>query len=87
MYTYYSETKLAVSCRLPFSERFFALPFMTVLEPSVKSDKIAKRRHKTTLQWTIQMLMQIVRWLENTPIILVGDGGFACGKMVSNQFL
>jgi DDE superfamily endonuclease len=72
---------LAMSWRFPFSERYFALPFMTVLEPSAKSDKLAKRRHKTTLQWTIQMLIQIVRWLKNTPIILVGDGGFACGEL------
>jgi hypothetical protein len=72
---------LAVSWRFPFSERFFALPFMTVLEPSAKSNKAANKRHKTTLQWTIQMIMQVVRWLKNTPIILVGDGGFACGKL------
>jgi len=72
---------LAVSWRFPFSERFFALPFMTVLEPSAKSDIVAKRRHKTTLQWTIQMLIQVVRWLKNTPVILVGDGGFACGAL------
>lgn len=72
---------LAMSWRFPFSGRYFALPFMTVLEPSSKSDKLAKRRHKTTLQWTIQMLIQIVRWLKNTPIILVGDGGFACGEL------
>jgi DDE superfamily endonuclease len=72
---------LAMSWRFPFSGRYFALPFMTVLEPSAKSDKLAKRRHKTTLQWTIQMLIQIVRWLKNTPIILVGDGGFACGEL------
>lgn len=72
---------LAASWRFPFSERYFALPFMTVLEPSAKSDKIAKKRHKTTLQWTIQMLIQVVRWLKNTSIILVGDGGFACGEL------
>lgn len=72
---------LAVSWRFPFSERFFALPFMTILEPSVKSNNAAKKRHKTTLQWTIQMLIQVVRWLRNTPIILVGDGGFACGEL------
>lgn len=71
---------LAMSWRFPFSERYFALPFMTVLEPSAKSDKLAKKRHKTTLQWTIQMLIQVVRWLKNTPIILVGDGAFACGE-------
>lgn len=58
-----------------------ALRVMTVLEPSAKSDKASKRRHKTTLQWTIQMFMQVVRWLKNTPIILVGDGGFACGEL------
>ncbi|MFI5344414.1 MAG: transposase [Chlamydiales bacterium] len=72
---------LAMSWRFPFSARHFALPFMTVLEPSEKCDKAAKKRHKTTLQWTIQMLMQVIRWLKNTPIILVGDGGFACGKL------
>jgi len=72
---------LALSWRFPFSERYFALPFMTVLEPSLKSDKAAKKRHKTTIEWTTQMLMQVVRWLKNIPIILVGDGGFACGQL------
>lgn len=72
---------LALSWRFPFSERYFALPFMTVLEPSAKSDKMAKRRHKTTLQWTIQMIIQVGRWLKYTPITLVGDGGFACGEL------
>lgn len=72
---------MAISWRFPFSERFFALPFMSVLEPSAKCDKAAKRRHKTTLKWTIQMLMQVVRWLKYAPIILVGDGGFACAEL------
>jgi hypothetical protein len=72
---------LAVSWCFPFSERFFALPFMTVLQPSAKSDKAANKKHKTTIKWTIQMLIQIVRWLKNTPINLVGDGGFACGEL------
>jgi hypothetical protein len=72
---------LSISWRFPFSARYFALPFMTVLEPSEKSDKQAKKRHKTTLQWTIQMLKQVIRWLTKTPIILVGDGGFACAEL------
>jgi hypothetical protein len=72
---------LALSWRFSFSERHFSLPFMTVLEPSEKSDKKANKRHKTTLQWAIQMLLQVVRWLKDAPIILVGDGGFACGKL------
>jgi hypothetical protein len=72
---------LALSWRFPFSERYFALPFMTVLEPSAKSDKIAKKRHKTTLQWTIQMIIKVGRWLKYTPINVIGDGGFACGEL------
>jgi len=72
---------MAISWRFPFSARYYALPFMTVLEPSEKSDKAAKRRHKTTIQWTLQMILQILRWAENIPIILVGDGGFASGKL------
>jgi hypothetical protein len=72
---------LAVSWKFPFSGRHFALPFMSILEPSAKSDKIANKKHKTTVEWTIQALMQVVRWLKNIPIILVGDGGFACGAL------
>jgi len=72
---------LALSWRFPFSERYFALPFMTVLEPSAKSDKTAKKRHKTTLRWTIQMIIQVGRWLKHTPINVIGDGGFACGEL------
>lgn len=72
---------MAVSWRFPFSSRYFALPFMTVLEPSKKSNKTAKRRHKTTIQWTVQMLCQVLRWMKDTPLILVGDGGFASGHL------
>lgn len=72
---------LALAWRFPFSARVFALPFLTVLEPSKKSDQSKNKRHKTTLEWTIQMLIQVVRWLGKVPIILVGDGGFACGKL------
>lgn len=72
---------LALAYRFPFSARVFALPFMTVLEPSKKGDRSKNKRHKTTLEWTVQMLIQVVKWLGDVPIILVGDGGFACGKL------
>jgi hypothetical protein len=72
---------MALSWRFPFSERYFSLPFMSVLESSEKSDKAANRRHKTTLQWTMQMVIQVSRWLKFTPITIVGDGGFACAEL------
>ena len=72
---------MAISWRFPFSARYFALPFMTVLEPSEKSNKAAKRRHKTTLQWTVQIVKQVARWISRMPFVLVGDGGFACAEL------
>lgn len=72
---------MALSLRFSFARRAFALPFFTVLEPSEKSTKQQGRRHKTTLDWSIQMIMQLVRWTPTIPFILVGDGGFACAKL------
>ena len=72
---------MAFSFRFSFAKRAFALPFFTVLEPSEKSTKKQGKPHKTTLDWSIQMIMQLVRWAPSVPFILVGDGGFACVKL------
>lgn len=44
---------------------FIRLPYPsnTVLEPSLKTAALAKKKHKTTVQWTIQMLLQVLRYL------------------------
>lgn len=62
---------------LPWCKRAWALPFLTLLAPSKKSNEKAKRRHKTSLGWTCQMVKLISRWLRR-PWILVGDGAYAC---------
>lgn len=72
---------MALSVRFKFAKRAFALPFFSVLQPSKKSSKTQRKRHKTTMDWAIQMVKQIVRWVPNTPFILIGDGGFACVKL------
>lgn len=72
---------MALSIRFKFAGRAFALPFFTVLEPSEKATKTQGKRHKTTLDWSIQMVKQLVRWFPAIPFILVGDGGFACAKL------
>ncbi len=41
----------------------FALPFSSVLEPSKKCDEAKKSRHKTSLKWTRQMVLQVLRWV------------------------
>ena len=57
--------------------RAFALPFLTVLAPSENANKKAGKKHKTTIDWAIQIIMKIRRWLPERKIIFTGDGGFA----------
>lgn len=76
---------MALSVRLPFIPRALALPFLSVLQYSKKCDAQCKRRHKTTLKWSGQMIRQIRKWVGQTKqIILVGDGGFAAGQLASD---
>ena len=63
--------------KLPWHARLFALPFMTILAPSKKANERSGKRHKTTIDWTIQLLKQLRRWLPNRRIVLSTDGGFA----------
>jgi hypothetical protein len=73
---------MAASVKLPFIPRTFALPFLSVLEFSKKYDEQRKKPHKTTLQWTRQMIRQVYKWAGKTRrLILVGDGGFAAGQL------
>lgn len=62
---------------LPWCKRPWALPFLTVLAPSKKSNEKEGRRHKTSLDWTRQMVVLVSRWLKR-QWILVGDGAYAC---------
>jgi len=64
--------------QLPWSNKYWALPFLTVLAPSESANKEANKRHKTTIDWSIQMMKQVSRWMKNRCIILIGDGGFSC---------
>jgi len=65
---------------LPWSQRPWALPFLTVLAPSQRANTRAGIRHKTTLDWTIQMVHLVARWLQK-PWVLVGDGAYACVRL------
>jgi hypothetical protein len=62
---------------LPWSKRPWALPFLTVPAPSKACDEADGKRHKTTVDWTRQMIMLVRRWLPYLSIVLVGDGAYA----------
>lgn len=72
---------MSLSVRFSFAMRPFALPFFTVLQPSTKCDQSRNRRHKTTLDWTRQMIKQVMRWIPGVSFIVVGDGAFASGAL------
>ena len=62
---------------LPWSKRHWALPFLTILATSKQANEEAGKRHKTTVDWTIQAVDIISRWLCYGAWILIGDGAYA----------
>jgi hypothetical protein len=66
---------------VPWSTRVWALPFLTVLAPSEKTNIANGRRHKTSIDWVIQMIGQARRWLRPYQLVLVVDGGLMALKL------
>ncbi len=66
---------------VPWSQRVWALPFLTVLAPSEKTNHANGKRHKTSLDWLGQMIALVRRWVPTRPIVLVVDGGLAAVKL------
>lgn len=63
--------------RVPWAQRLWALPFLTVLAPSQRSHEQRKKRHKTITDWARQMIRQLHRWLPNRTLVIVADGAYA----------
>jgi hypothetical protein len=66
---------LMILVPVPWSDRVWALPFLT----SLCWPEGAGRRatHKTSIDLARQMVLQVRRWLPERELILVLDGGFA----------
>jgi hypothetical protein len=65
----------------PWSKRPWGLPFLTVLAPSQKTNEANGQRHKTSVDWLMQMVTVVRRWLPDRLLVLVVDGGLAAGKL------
>jgi len=57
--------------------RLWALPFLSVLAPSESYAHACGRRHKKLVDWAIQMIIQLRRWLPDRKIVLVGDNSYS----------
>ena len=66
---------------VPWSSHVWALPFLTVLAPSEKTNAANGKRHKTTIDWIMQMISIVRRWQPKEKIVLVTDGGLCAVKL------
>lgn len=62
---------------IPWAQRVWALPFLTVLAPSKRYYQTCVRGHKVLTDWARQMLLQVRRWLPKRRLVVVADAGFA----------
>ncbi|MEO0378536.1 MAG: transposase [Cyanobacteria bacterium P01_A01_bin.17] len=67
---------------IPWAQRVWALPFLTVLAPSQRYHQQQGRRHKRLTDWARQMLTQVRRWLPQRTIVLVADSSFAALELL-----
>jgi hypothetical protein len=70
---------LMILVPVPWSQRVWALPILTCLSWPEGAGRRAS--HKTSLDWTRQMVLQVRRWLPERELILVTDGGFAAVEL------
>ncbi len=66
---------------VPWSQRVWALPFLTVLAPGEKTNIANGKRHKTSIDWIGQMIGAVRRWLPQKPLVLVTDGGLTAVRL------
>jgi hypothetical protein len=62
---------------VPWAERVWALPFLTVLAPSERYYAGRPRQHKKLTDWARQMIVQLRRWLPKRRLVVVADSSFA----------
>jgi hypothetical protein len=62
---------------VPWAQRVWALPFLTVLAPSERYHQERGQRHKTLPDWGRQMLRQLRRWLPDRYLVAVADSTYA----------
>jgi hypothetical protein len=62
---------LMLLVKIPWAQRVWALPFLTVLAPSERYNQTHNRRHKKLTDWARQMIVQVRRWLPERSIVVV----------------
>jgi len=73
---------LSILVEVPWSERPWALPFMTVPALSEKTCVQLGKQHRSPVEWVKVMIAKVRRWQPDREIILIGDGGYAAVTLI-----
>jgi hypothetical protein len=68
---------------VPWADRVWGLPFLTVLAPSERYAEKRKRRHKTLSDWARQIVKQLRRWLPGRALVVVADSTYAVIELLA----
>ena len=66
---------------VPWTRLIKALPVLTLLAPSERSNRKRGCRHKLLTDWARQGALQLCRWLPGRRIIFIGDSSFAVHEL------
>jgi hypothetical protein len=62
---------------IPWAQRIWALPVMTVIAPSERYYETRGRKPKTLTERAQQMIKQLRRWVPKRALVIVGDNSYA----------
>lgn len=66
-----------VLTKVSWTNRLWALPFLTALAPSERYYTDKPGAHKKLTDWARQLLLQVKRWVGDRKVIAVGDSSYA----------
>ncbi len=75
---------MAIVVSVPWTKRSWALPFLTVVLLSPKTDAKLGKRHYTSVARVGQLISQVRRWHPDREITVVGDGAFAAVPLIQH---
>jgi hypothetical protein len=75
---------LMLLTRIPWTDKVWALPFLTALAPSQRYYKEYKKgRHKKITDWARQMILTLCRWLAGRKIIITADSSYSALELLA----
>lgn len=68
--------------KIPWAQRTWAMPFLTVLAPSERYYGERLQQQKKLTDWARQIILQVRRWLPNRELVVVADNSFAALELL-----